>query len=135
MVKEDRLLTTSLDPDLLTPESYFELWKEDETAKPIQELYGMFANFPRLPRMLNRQVFIETLRRGVTEGQIVLRTVRPDGSQQTFWREAPTDDEELWKKDLEIVPIEHAELHNLNPELLRPGQLPEIWQGNNIPLR
>ena len=133
LVKEDRLLTTSLDPDLLTPESYFELWKEDETAKPIQELYGMFANFPRLPRMLNRQVFIETLRRGVTEGQIVLRTVRPDGSQQTFWREAPTDDEELWKKDLEIVPIEHAELHNLNPELLRPGQLPEIWQGNNIP--
>ncbi len=133
LVKEDRLLTTSLDPDLLTPESYFELWKEDETAKPIQELYGMFANFPRLPRMLNRQVFIETLRRGVTEGQIVLRTVRPDGSQQTFWREAPTDDEELWKKDLEIVPIEYAELHNLNPELLRPGQLSEIWQEDNVP--
>ena len=133
LVKEDRLLTTSLDPDLLTPESYFELWKEDEIAKPIQELYGMFANFPRLPRMLNRQVFIETLRRGVTEGQIVLRTVRPDGSQQTFWREAPTDDEELWKKDLEIVPIEYAELHNLNPELLRPGQLSEIWQEDNVP--
>ena len=129
---EERLLTTSLDPDLLTPESYYELWKEDETDKPIQELYGMFANFPRLPRMLNRQVFIDTLRRGVTEGKIVLRTVRPDGSQQTFWREAPTDDKELWKKEMEIVPIEHAELHNLNPDLLRPGHLSEIWQ-NNVP--
>ena len=132
LVREDRLLTTSLDPELLTPESYFELWKEDETAKPMQELYGMFANFARLPRMLNRQVFIDTLRRGVTEGKIVLRTVRPDGSQQTFWRESPTDDEELWKKDIDIVPIEYAKLHNLNPELLRSGHLAEIWQ-NNVP--
>ena len=131
LVKEDRLLTTSLDPDLLTPESYFELWKEDETAKPIQELYGMFASLPRLPRMLNRQVYVDTLRRGVTEGKILLRIVRPDKSQQTFWREAPTD-ENFKEKALEIVPIEHAELHNLSPELLRPGQLPEIWQEDNM---
>ena len=134
LVEEDRLLTTSLDPDLLTPDSYFDIWGEDETAKPVQGLYGMFASLPRLPRMLNRQVFIDTLRRGVTEGKIVLRTVRPDGSQHTYWREAPTADEDLWKKELEIVPIEHAELHNLGPELLRPGQLPELWQGDNGPI-
>ncbi len=132
LVGEDRLLTTSLDPDLLTPESYFELWGEDETAKSVKGLYSMFASLSRLPRMLNRHVFIDTLRRGVTEGKIVLRTVRPDRSQQTFWCEAPTDDQELWKKEMEIVPIEHAELHNLNPDLLRPGHLSEIWQ-NNVP--
>ena len=109
-VGEDRLLTTSLDPDLLTPDSYFELWGKDETAKSVQGLYSMFASLSRLSRILNRQVFIDTLRRGVTEGKIVLRTLRPDRSQQTFWREAPTD-EEIWKKEMEIVPIEHAELH------------------------
>ena len=130
---EDRLLTTSLDPDLLTPDNYLELWGEDETAKPVQGLYQMFASLPRLPRLLSRQVFVETLRSGVTEGKILLRIVRGDGSQQTFWREGPTDDEDYWNKELEIVPIEHAELHNLSPELLRPGQLPEIWRGNNIP--
>ena len=132
LVEEDRLLTTSLDPDLLTPDSFFDIWGEDETAKPVQGLYGMFASLPRLPRLLNRKVFIDTLRRGVTEGQIVLRTVRPDGSQYTHWRDAPATDEDLWKKELEIVPIEHAELHNLNPELLRPGELPELWQGDNV---
>lgn len=131
---EERLLTTSLDPDLLTPESYFDIWGEDETAKPVQGLYQMFASLPRLPRLLNRQVFIDTLRRGVTDGKIVLRTVRPDGSQHTYWRDAPTADEDLWKKELEIVPIEHAELHNLNPELLRPGQLPELWQDDDLPI-
>ncbi|RKU07988.1 hypothetical protein C6503_23710 [Candidatus Poribacteria bacterium] len=49
LMAEDRLLTTSLDPDLLTPESYFDIWGEDETAKPVQGLYGMFASLPRYP--------------------------------------------------------------------------------------
>ncbi|MDE0636960.1 MAG: DUF499 domain-containing protein [Candidatus Poribacteria bacterium] len=130
LVKEDRLLTTSLNPDLLTPESYFELWGEDETAKPVQGLYQMFASLPRLPRMLNRQVFIDTLRCGVIEGKIVLRTVRGDGSHQTFWREVPTD-ENFKEKSLEIVPLKHAELHNLSAELLLSDKLPEVWQGDS----
>ena len=133
LVEEDRLLTTSLDPDLLTPDSYFDIWEEDETAKPVQGLYGMFASLSRLPRMLNRQVFVDTLRRGVTEGKIVLRAVRPDGSQNTYWRETLATDEDYWQKALEIVPTEHAELHTLSAELLAPGQLPELWQNNNVP--
>ena len=135
LTSEDRLLTTSLDPDLLTPDSYFDIWGEDETAKPVQGLYGMFASLPRLPRLLNRQVFIDTLRRGVTEGRIMLRIVRPDGSQYTYWREPPAADEDFWNKALEIVPIEHAELHNLSPGLLAPGQLPELWQDDNVPTK
>ena len=127
---EDRLLIGSLDPELLTPESYLDIWGEDETAKPVQGLYGMFASLPRLPRLLNRQVFVDTLRRGVTEGQIVLRIVRPDNSQHTYWREASITDEDIWKKELEIVPIAHAELHNLSAELLAPGKLPELWPGD-----
>ena len=128
---EDRLLTTSLDPDLLAPDSDLELWGEDETAKPVQGLYQMFASLPRLPRLLSRQVFVETLRRGVTEGKILLRIVRGDGSQQTFWRKAPTD-ENFKEKTLEVVPIEHAELHKFSADLLLPDKLPEIWQEDNM---
>ena len=125
--EEERLLTTTLDPDLLTPDSFFELWGDDETSKPVQGLYRMFASLPRLPRLLGWRVFVETLQRGVTEGRIVLRSVRPDGSQHTYWRESPPN-EDLSNRDLEIVPIEHAELHNLSPDLLRPEGLPELWQ-------
>ena len=127
---EDRLLITSLDPDLLTPDSFYRLWGTEETAKPVQGLYRMFASLPRLPRLLGRKVFIEILQRGVTEGRIVLRFVRPDGSQHTYWRESPPA-EDFAEKDLEIVPIEHAELHNLNPDLLRPEQLLELWEDDN----
>ena len=128
--EEERLLTTALDPDLLTPDSFFELWGDGETSKPIQRLYGMFASLPRLPRLLGRKVFVETLRRGVTKGRIVLRSVRPDGSQHTQWRESPSA-EDLANRDLEIVPIAHAELHNLSPDLLRPERLSELWEGDN----
>ena len=127
LVEAERLLTTSLDPYLLTPDSFFELWGEEETSKPIQRLYGMFASLPRLPRLLGRRVFVETLQRGVTEGRIVLRSVRPDRSQYTYWRES-LPEADFSNRDLEIVPIEHAELHNLRPELLRPEGLPELWQ-------
>ena len=126
-MEAERLLTTALDPELLTPDSYLGLWGDDETSKPIQGLYRMFASLPRLPRLLGRGVFVETLQRGVTEGRIVLRSVRPDGSQHTYWRESPPN-EDLSNRDLEIVPIEHAELHNLSPDLLRPEGLPKLWQ-------
>ena len=127
---EGRLLITSLDPFLLTLDSYLELWGDDETSKPVQGLYRMFASLPRLPRLLGSGVFVETLQRGVTEGQIVLRFVRPDGSQHTYWRESLSV-EDLSNRDLEIVSIEHAELHNLSPDLLRPKRLPELWEGDN----
>ena len=130
---EERLVATPLDPDLLTRESHYDLWGNDETAKPVQGLYGMFASLPRMPRMLNQQVFIDSLRRGVMEGQIVLRFPRPDGSHRTYWRGAPTD-EDFRTKGLEIVPIEHAELYQLSPELLLPGQLPGLWQNENVPI-
>ncbi len=136
LVDEERLLTTVLDPELLTPESYFDLWGDRQTEKPAQVLYSMFGSMPRLPRLLNWQVFVDTLRRGVAEGRIVLRIVRPDTSLKTYWREPPpaadTDADDFWKK-VEIVPIEHAELHNLSAELLRPGQLSEVWPDDSVP--
>lgn len=133
LADEERLLTSSLDPDLLTPESYLELWGADESSKPVRGLYGMFASLPRLPKLLNRDVFDETLRRAVVEGRIVLRDVRGDVSQNTFWRESPSDDD-LKKKGLEIIPMAHAELHKFGPDLLRPGELPELWQNDNVPI-
>ena len=130
---EDRLLATALDPDLLTPDSYLGLWGADETAKRVQGLYTMFASVPRLPRLLGQGVFVDTLHRAVEDGHIVLRDVRPDGSQNTYWRKPPSA-EEYAKKGLEIVPIEHAELHKLDPELLAPGRLPELWQSDSGPI-
>ena len=86
-----------------------------------------------MPRLLGRKVFVETLHRAVQEGRIVLRDVRPDGSQNTYWRKPPSL-EEFANKGLEIVPIEHAELHKLDPELLHPGRLPELWQSDSGPI-
>lgn len=131
--EDGRLLTSSLDPDLLTPDSYFELWGQGETSKPVQGLYRMFASLPRLPRLLSREVFYETLKRGVRERRVVLNAVRPDGSQYTYWPKFPSD-EDLKEKDLHVIPIEHAEIHNLSPDILRPGEIPDLWLNDSVPI-
>ena len=33
------------------------------------------------------------------------------------------------------MPVEHAELHRLEPELLRPKAIPELWEGDAFPLK
>ncbi len=134
LTSDDRLIQATLDPALITPTGPYELWGPDETAKPVQDFYRMFGSLPRLPRLLNQQVLLETLRRAAEEGQIVLQSTRPDGTQLTYWREAPTTETELRDRNFDIVPIQHAKLDTLRPNLFVPGKLQEVWPDENAPI-
>ncbi|MGH2458401.1 MAG: DUF499 domain-containing protein, partial [Chloroflexota bacterium] len=134
LVESERLLTDTLDPELLLPGSYLELWGSRETSRRARDLIGAFAQFPRLPRLLRPRALLDTLVRGVREGQIVLRLRRPDGSAQTWWRVEP-DAETLARPELEVVPAGSAELADLSPELIAPGKLVGLWQVEADPLR
>lgn len=133
LTESERLLTSTLDPELLLPESYLELWGPNETYKRARDLISAFAQFPRLPRLLRPRALLDTLARGVREGQIVLRLRRPDGSAQTWWRIEP-DSETLARPELEVMPSRTAELVNLAPDLLAPGRLEGMWPASEDPL-
>ena len=124
--REERILLTTLDPDLLLPGSYLDLWGPDEETKRVTELMEAFGQFTRLPRLLRPEALYESLKRGVEEGAIVLRLVRGDGSVRTFWR-MPPDDETLRRPDLELQAARQATLYNLEAELLKPDELRELW--------
>ncbi|MDE2761383.1 MAG: hypothetical protein OXQ94_12085 [Gemmatimonadota bacterium] len=64
---------------------------------------------------------------GVRQGLFVARQPRPDGSSRTWWRE-PVDPVAVEDKALEIVLPEKARLAGLNPGLLAPGVLPDLWK-------
>jgi len=134
LAESERLLTDTLDPELLLPGSYLELWGKDETSKRVRDLMSAFAQFPRLPRLLRPRALLATLARAVREGQIVLRLRRPDGSAQTWWRNEP-EAEILARPDLEVVPVGSAELASVPPELLAPGELDSLWSVGMDPLR
>ena len=132
--ESERLLVSTLDPELLLPGSYFELWGPDEKSKKVKDLVSAFAQFPRLPRLLRPRALRDTLVRGVQEGKFVLRLVRDDGSTRTFWM-IPPDEDTLARPQLEVLPAHAAELANLEPELLIPGAVPELWPASGDPVR
>src|ERR671924_676360 len=57
----------------------------------VKDLVGAFAQFPHLPKMLNRKAILDTLVGGCMEGMFVLRLTRADRSIKTFWRDMPDD--------------------------------------------
>lgn len=126
LAEDERLVTSALDPDLILPGSYFSLWAEGQTSRRVSDIMQAFGQFPRLPRLLRTESLLETLKRGVMAGALVLRLPRPDGSAQTWWRIPPSDDT-LLRPEIEILPAKTAELHNLDTELLNPGQLDTLW--------
>jgi len=134
LIDDERLLATSLDPELFLPGSYLELWSEGEKAKRAKDFVAAFAQFPRLPRLLGPGVLQASLARGVREGKIVLQIPRGDGSIRTLWRVEPSPDD-LSRPETEVVPVAHGALHEVQPELLLPERCEGLWLADSAPLK
>jgi len=126
MLAEEERLVLTLDPDLILPDSYLELWADEQTSQRVTSLMEAFGQFPRLPRLLKAESLYETLKNGIRNALIVLRLPRPDGSAHTWWLEAPSE-EMLRRPEMEVVPIEMAQLDHLSPSLLSPNAIADLW--------
>lgn len=126
-----RIQDTAVSAEALLPGGPYDLWREGETARRLKDLEGAFAQFPHLPKMLNRKAIHDTLVDGCIEGILVLRLVRPDKTFRTFWRQRP-DDIALKEPALEVVLPKNAELSELSSSLLVPNVLPGLWDGSSI---
>lgn len=128
-----RIQETAITAEALLPEGPYDLWREDETSRRVKDLVGAFAQFPHLPKMLNRKAILDTLVNGCLAGTFVLVHVRPDQSKKTFWRE-PIDEAILNDPALEVMLPEAAELTSLSYSLLASGTLPGLWKGEDLRL-
>ncbi len=128
-IKQDsraRIQDTAVTAEALLPDGPYELWHKGESTQRVKTLVDAFAQFARLPKMLNRTAILDTLVRGCEEGAFVLRLTRPDKSIKTYWREN-LDDAALKDTGLEVVLPDSAELTALSAELLTPQRLPGLW--------
>ena len=64
-------------------------------------------------------------------GRFVRQLTRPDSSFRTWWRTRP-DDAAMNDPALELLLPEAAELGELPYQLLLPGNLPQLWRGDEI---
>ena len=132
--KNSRIEDSAINAEALLPEGPYNLWKEGETSRRVKDIIGSFAQFPRLPKMLQRKEIVATLIHGVKDGYFVLQTTRPDRSIRTFWREQP-DENDLNDLGLEVVLPETAQLMSINPNLLEPNVLPGLWNKSEITIK
>jgi hypothetical protein len=134
VIKRDnrvRIQETSISADALLPGGPYDLWREGDTARRLKDLVTAFAQFPHLPKMLNRQAILDTLVDGCQQGMFVLRQPRPDKTYRTFWRQIP-DETILKDTALEVVLPESAELTEVQPDLLVRNNLPGLWKGEEV---
>jgi hypothetical protein len=124
---KSRIQDTPVTAEALLPDGPYNLWRKGETSRRVKDLVGAFAQFPHLPKMLNRKAIMDTLIEGCEQGTFVLRLTRPDRSVRTFWRERP-DDSAQKDASLELVLPDAAEITILPHQLLIPGRLPMLWQ-------
>jgi len=129
-----RIQETAVTAETLLPGGPYELWREDEASRWVKDLVGAFAQQPHLPKMLDARAILDTLVQGCREGRFVLKLIRPDRTVRTWWRDEP-DETALRDPALEAVLPEHAELAQIEPGLLAPGVLPELWQDEWLELR
>jgi len=129
-----RVKETPVDAGALLPEGPYDLWRDGEDARFVKDLAGAFARDPRLPKMLNARILLETVLQGVERGLLVARLKRPDGTDRTWWRQS-VDDEAAADPTLEAVLPEKAELASLPELLLAPDALPGLWTDGRVTLR
>ena len=124
--ERSRIKETAVDAEALLPEGPYDLWREDEEARFVKDLAAPFARDPRLPKLLNTQILLNTVLQGVERGLLVARLGRPDGTRRTWWRQ-PVDSSSAADPALEVVLPDTAQLESLDAALLSPGQLPGLW--------
>jgi len=129
-----RILEGAVSAEALLPGGPYNLWHEGETEHRVNDMERAFAQFYRLPKMLNRRAIVETLLNGCRNGLFVLRSTRSDHSYKTFWFDAP-EMANVKDLNLDVVLSEEASLTTIPPRLLSPDALPELWHGPELRLR
>ena len=124
--KRARIQETAISSEAMLPGGPYDLWREGEQSRRINDLVGAFARYPRLPKMLRTREILETVVQGVRNGIWVARLERPDRTVRTFWRTG-IDEAAIRDPGLELLLPETASLSELASELLQPGNLPGLW--------
>jgi hypothetical protein len=117
----------------LLPGGPYNLWRDGESARRVKDLVGAFAQYPHLPRMVHRRAIVETIVEGCARGQFVLQRAGRNGPTRSWWFRRP-EPGVLDEPDLELALPAGARLAELCPALLEPGVLPNLWDGDRLPL-
>jgi hypothetical protein len=123
--KELRLFKEKIDAETIMPGGPYAVWPGTDDRVPVSALYQQFARRPNLPKLLSQQTVTNTIADAVQRGVLALRHVRPDGSEQWFWR-AKIDVAD-WEKAGEAWLPSKSVLNSVSAKAIVPEALPGLW--------
>ncbi len=126
-----RIQDTAVSAEAMLPGGPYDLWREGENSRRVRDLVGSFAQFAKLPKMLDQKGILDTVVQGVRGGIWVAQLMRPDRTSKTFWSTA-IEEQVLSDPALEVFLPESATLSDIDPTLLAPGSLPGLWSEDEI---
>jgi hypothetical protein len=115
-----------VNPEALLPDGPYNLWREGETSRFLNQIVGAFCELPHLPKVLETETIRRAMLDGVRHGLLTMRLERPDHSVRTFWLE-DVDPVAINESGLEVVLPKVAALASIPVSALKPGGLPELW--------
>ena len=83
-----RLFREKMDAEALMPGGPYSDWPPTDPFIRVGDLYAAFGRHARLPKLMSRQVVLNTVEDAVQRGVLALRCRRSDGSEQWYWHSA-----------------------------------------------
>lgn len=124
--KDLRIFREKINPETLLPGGPFSKWPPSEPSMKVTDLYGGFGRYPDMPKLVNRQVVINTIKEAVQRGLLALRYMPPGGGEDWFWH-GPVEGVVDWADFSEVWLPAKAELAKVHPAAVLPAALEGLW--------
>jgi hypothetical protein len=130
--KDLRLFDQQIEPLALMPGGLYAVWPTGQPAVKVKDLYQSFARQPKLPKLISTQTVVNTVAEGVLRGLLAVRYVRPDGSDEWFWR--CTIPIAGWEANSEAWVVKSASVDRLPYSAVLPESLGGLWPAADAPV-
>jgi len=132
--KDRRIFREKINPETLLPGGPFSKWPSSDPSIKVKDLYGAFGRYPDMPKLVNRQVIIDTIEEAVRRGLLALRYLPPGGGEDWFWH-CPIEGIVGWEDFSETWLPGKATINKVYPAAVLPAALAGLWPGDDSPVK
>lgn len=124
--KDLRIFRERINPETLLPGGPFSKWPPSDASIKVTDLYGAFGRYPDMPKLVSRQVVLNTIEEAVRRGLLALRYLPPGGGEEWFWH-CPIEGIVDWADISEVWLPSKTELSKVHPAAVLPAAMGGLW--------
>ncbi|MGD0265018.1 MAG: DUF499 domain-containing protein [Candidatus Methylomirabilota bacterium] len=132
--KDLRIYREKINAETLLPGGPFSKWPPSDPSIKVKDLYGAFGRYPDMPKLVNRQVVINTIEDAVRRGLVALRYMPPGGGEEWFWH-CPIEGVVDWADYSEVWLPAKATVNKVHPAAVVPAALVGLYSSDDGPVK